>query len=147
MRFYSGLGFGVDHEYIFVQRNQDSGAPREVFAINYIDGQSTSKSIGLLYHIAKWQQNMTRGGILLPKMTIMDNIIWDKENDTLYPSNGLARGYSYNEHTDTLEMTDGTDRLIKNPLILATINNLDTPVTKTAAQTMKITYTLSKASE
>ena len=147
MRFYSGLGFGVDDEYIFVQRNQDSGAPREVFAINYINGQSTSKSIGLLYHIANWQQNMTRGGILLPKMTIMDNIIWDKENDTLYPSNGLARGYSYNEHTDTLEMTDGTDRLIKNPLILSTINNLETPVTKTAAQTMKITYTLSKASE
>lgn len=147
MRFFTGLGFGIDDENIFVQRTLDSGAPREVFAINYIDGQSTSKSIGFLDHVANWQQNMTRGGILLPKMTMMDNIIWDKENDTIYPTNGLARGYSYNEHTDTLESTDGADKLIKNPLILSTINNLETPVTKTAAQTMKITYTLSKASE
>ena len=32
-----------------------------------------------------------------------------------------------------------------NPLYLATINNLDNPVTKTAAQTMKVTYTLTEA--
>lgn len=30
----------------------------------------------------------------------------------------------------------------KNPLYLATINNLETPITKTAEQTMKITYTV-----
>ena len=33
----------------------------------------------------------------------------------------------------------------KNPLYLATINNLQTAVTKTAAQTMKVTYTLTEA--
>lgn len=33
----------------------------------------------------------------------------------------------------------------KNPLYLATINNLQSPVTKTAAQTMKVTYTLTEA--
>ena len=32
----------------------------------------------------------------------------------------------------------------KNPLYLATINNLGSPVTKTAAQTMKVTYTLTE---
>lgn len=32
----------------------------------------------------------------------------------------------------------------RNPLYLATVNNLDSPVTKTAEQTMKITYTLTK---
>ena len=32
----------------------------------------------------------------------------------------------------------------RNPLYLATINNLQSPVTKTAAQTMKITYTLTE---
>lgn len=32
-----------------------------------------------------------------------------------------------------------------NPLYLATINNLSSPVTKTAAQTMKVTYTLTEA--
>ena len=41
----------------------------------------------------------------------------------------------------------GAIGMYKNPLILATINNLDSPVTKTAAQTMKITYTLTKATE
>ena len=35
--------------------------------------------------------------------------------------------------------------LMKNPLYLATINNLSSPVTKTAAQTMKITYTLTES--
>lgn len=32
----------------------------------------------------------------------------------------------------------------RNPLYLATINNLQSPVTKTAAQTMKVTYTLTE---
>ena len=36
-------------------------------------------------------------------------------------------------------------QLVVNPLILCTKNNLDSPVTKTASQTMKITYTLSVA--
>lgn len=35
--------------------------------------------------------------------------------------------------------------LYKCPLYLATINNLQAPVTKTAAQTMKVTYTLTEA--
>lgn len=35
--------------------------------------------------------------------------------------------------------------VIRNPLYLATINNLDSAVTKTSAQTMKVTYTLTEA--
>ena len=38
-------------------------------------------------------------------------------------------------------------RLTVNPFILTTKNNLDSPVTKTASQTMKITYTLSETAE
>ena len=38
-------------------------------------------------------------------------------------------------------------RLMVNPFILTTKNNLDSPVTKTASQTMKITYTLSETAE
>lgn len=34
--------------------------------------------------------------------------------------------------------------VIKNPLYLATINNLETSVTKTASQTMKVTYTITE---
>ena len=35
--------------------------------------------------------------------------------------------------------------LLMNPFVLTTKNNLDTPVTKTASQTMKITYTLTES--
>ena len=38
-------------------------------------------------------------------------------------------------------------RLMINPFVLTTKNNLNTPVTKTASQTMKITYTLSEVAE
>lgn len=40
----------------------------------------------------------------------------------------------------------GIETLV-NPFVLTTKNNLDTPVTKTASQTMKITYTLSEVAE
>lgn len=36
-------------------------------------------------------------------------------------------------------------KLCQNPFYLATINNLATPVTKTSAQTMKVTYVISRA--
>lgn len=38
-------------------------------------------------------------------------------------------------------------RLMVNPFIITTKNNLDSPVTKTSSQTMKITYTLSEVAE
>ena len=38
-------------------------------------------------------------------------------------------------------------RLVMNPFILTTKNNLDSPVTKTASQTMKITYILSEVKD
>ena len=80
--------------------------------------------------------------------------MFDKIADTIYPTNGgnLLWG-KYNPDTDALACTHfnnwnyGGTGMYKNPLILSTINNLDTPVTKTAAQTMKITYTLTKATE
>lgn len=44
-------------------------------------------------------------------------------------------------------MSYASYRLMVNPFILTTKNNLDSPVTKTASQTMKITYTLSEVTE
>ena len=38
-----------------------------------------------------------------------------------------------------------TKGIIHNPLYLATINNLDSSVTKTAVQTMKVVYTLEES--
>jgi hypothetical protein len=44
-------------------------------------------------------------------------------------------------------MSDGTPYYVVNPLLLYTINNLQTPVTKTADKTMKITYTITEVEE
>ena len=82
-------------------------------------------------------------------------MIFDPVNNTYFPANAhqqkstsqsgsLTEFMGYNDNLDAI----GTyfDRLtaFKNPLYLATINNLDSPVTKTAAKTMKITYTLTE---
>ena len=45
----------------------------------------------------------------------------------------------------SFDRAEGNCYVGKNPLYLATINNLQSPVTKTAAQTMKVTYTLTEA--
>ena len=79
--------------------------------------------------------------------------VYDHEYKTFRPTNGVNlaaelnnRGYYYEPTLDAF-VCCGTygDYLVKNPLYLATINNLGTPVTKTAAQTMKVTYTLTEA--
>lgn len=51
---------------------------------------------------------------------------------------------SYDGVNDALVYQGGI-YLYKVPMYLATINNLQSPVTKTAAQTMKVTYTLTEA--
>ena len=50
----------------------------------------------------------------------------------------IVSGYSYNYNNVAL---------VKNPLYLATIYNLQNTVTKTASQTMKVTYTLTEEEE
>ena len=77
--------------------------------------------------------------------------IYDPVNDTYYPTNaakdtGYAwQSYNYNAETDTLQYGKRYDYIaFNNPLYLATINNLNSPVTKTSAQTMKVTYSLTK---
>lgn len=78
--------------------------------------------------------------------------IIDTVNDTVYPvdaSSVNARGYAPNGKLQTWLQT-GTNQRTKiwsNPLYLATINNLDSPVMKDASKTMKVTYTLTEVSE
>lgn len=61
--------------------------------------------------------------------------------------NGVCNlmGTNYYITTYDYSETNGEEYLVPNLQYLATINNLDTPVTKTAAKTMKITYTLTYA--
>lgn len=77
------------------------------------------------------------------------DVVYDRTNDTLYPTNGVNLLSNYQTaffHDSTLNAisTNGqySSNVMTNPLYLATINNLGSPVTKSAAQTMKVTYTL-----
>ena len=67
---------------------------------------------------------------------------YDTVNKTVYPTNG-SDAYFYDSVSDMMTYNDRYDLCAYNcPLYLATINNLGSPVTKSAAQTMKVTYTL-----
>ena len=97
---------------------------------------------------------LPNGLVLVPYNTADIGIrlaVYDPTNDTLYntnaakPSNYYYTNYTFDSETNAMEWAQRSSVLAcNNPLYLATINNLtgDDVVTKTAAQTMKITYTL-----
>ena len=85
--------------------------------------------------------------------------IYDKVKNAFFPTNGNINpnpssssefSGKYISEYDVLYGWFGgqnsSNYLINNPLRLMTINNLDTPVEKTAAKTMKVTYTITRAS-
>ena len=61
---------------------------------------------------------------------------------SVYMTNGDDSSFTYKNFSGG----SGQSFLLKNPLYLATICNLDSPVTKTASMAMKIIYTLTEAS-
>lgn len=81
-------------------------------------------------------------------------MIYDLVNDTMLYTNGSPMPYgTYADYKvydrNRICYTESSDKggiyLARNPLYLATVNNLDEPVTKTASQTMKVTYTVTPA--
>ena len=87
--------------------------------------------------------------------------IYDTVNKTQYPTNAhrsiLETEHETNVITSTAQAEDGIMGVFgtyyqtnvysfKNPLYLATVNNLESPVVKSSTQTMKVTYTLTEAS-
>lgn len=61
---------------------------------------------------------------------------------------GIYSGGSYNNAiSGSLIASYYSTKLVYNPFMVSTINNLSSPVTKTADMTMKITYTLTSAEE
>lgn len=97
--------------------------------------------------IAGRQMNLLQGHGVYPKFAIYDPV-----NDTFLVTNGELESNNRTTavyHDDLLNAITYGHRYscykYNNPLYLATINNLSSPVTKTAAQTMKVTYTLTEA--
>lgn len=82
--------------------------------------------------------------------------IYDAENETLYPCNmneisiTNADGFSSfpnNRIFSTRYASSNLSNYIamyRNPLYLATVNNLESEITKTSSNTMKVTYTITK---
>lgn len=80
--------------------------------------------------------------------------VCDFVSGTTYPANlSYDPGCVYNPDIDAIQPGGygwgagsgiTMSGAFKNPLMLTTVNNLDSPVTKTANQTMKVTYTLTK---
>ena len=137
---YPGYGMTVAHGKVFVN------------CVNsIIDLFDLSTSVLLKENVGGYGYRFTDGLIIVS----IGNYpyIYDIDNDTLYPTNGsfsvsYSTGYQYwyDETTDVIynrQYNDGMP-VSSNPLYLATINNLDNTVTKTAAQTMKVTYTLTE---
>lgn len=77
-------------------------------------------------------------------MAFSGNII-DTINKTVYPANLTDQGLGFIDDTDSLRTGSLNSGLYKNPMYLATINNLDSQVEKTSSQTMKVIYTLTEA--
>ena len=84
--------------------------------------------------------------------TNSQEMIYDTSTGACRITNGNAQinpsafiPFSYDSASDSLVLSNGSPYLYKSPLYLATINNLQSPVTKTAAQTMKVTYTLTES--
>lgn len=77
-----------------------------------------------------------------------NGFIADLTNYTVKPINvGASQDYSirnsrYPSHDALMFALGSSPRLIKNPLYLATVNNLNSAVDKNATQNMKVTYTL-----
>lgn len=87
--------------------------------------------------------------------SVQRSYIYDAERNIVLPLNGGTQypyGYGYDQNLDCMVRYNSTssqiyffEGAIKNPLRLMTINNLDSPVTKTADKTMKVTYTITRA--
>lgn len=83
--------------------------------------------------------------------------IRDHVNGTTYPTNANIIQASTSSENSPIITIDGNRimsrnsgsngflRVYRNPLYLATVNNLDEPVTKTSAMSMKVTYTVTPA--
>lgn len=76
--------------------------------------------------------------------------MWDRSKGTLRIVNmGNSMAYTSNAIYDNTVgglLTYTSGQIANNPFYLATINNLENPVTKDVSKTMKVIYTLTKAS-
>lgn len=74
------------------------------------------------------------------------NRIYDLDNNIISYTRRAVGNWSISETMPAYQKSYNILTPIYNPFVLTTKNNLDTPVTKTSEQSMKITYTLTEES-
>lgn len=141
--------FPIDDTYAVVINS----ARTKIYKINYRTSAVVDSCSGLT---AISPYRSIYGGFLTEDLMALDEThIYDTVLNRLLTVNGGYRLYQsmYLPDIDALDYTEtvsGTTSwnhaVCKNPLRLMTINNLDSPVTKTADKTMKVTYTVTRAS-
>lgn len=74
--------------------------------------------------------------------TFMANGMYiDLDSETIYPTNGTSGTYYDTDHMDKL-LNQNSSYVWRDPRFIATIFNLEEPVTKDASKTMKVTYVI-----
>lgn len=152
----------IDDTYALVRTGSASG---DFYKINY----KTSELIGKATptpSVSSEARNFCGGSItedLLGGMA--GGYIYDSELNRFSLTNGSlskldlrssyyenSTAFDYDVNSDILRFSyystyyhGGSFGVFKNPLRLMTINNLDSPVVKTAEKTMKVTYTITRA--
>lgn len=83
------------------------------------------------------------------------NYIYDIVNGTVYKTNGSVLSgvgvssvgnnrFLFSDYYNTISSKYSFTQMFRNPLYLATVNNLDNVLTKTSSETMKVTYTITR---
>ena len=156
--------FFVGSKYIVVVAYISDTDKNKIYVVNRDDNTDVKE--------VKWKNgndfSMENNYYVFPAFVLGDNIlvfncandynyqknhyILDLKAGKLIKTNALGMSYVVNVDIGNKAAFARTGpylgfRTIVNPFILCTKNNLDTPIVKTASQTMKITYTLSEVAD
>ena len=137
----ANLSFAADENYLYMAKyNNPSGSPylsMPIYKISIADGTLDDTFEGDT--IGNDLFNLAPG-----LFTFGQNIL-DVVTGKVAPANMNYQALHYIDDADALlSCASANIGLVKNPLYLATINNLESPVTKMSTQTMKVTYTLTE---
>ena len=161
---YPIYAYMIDDEYILLGNNSETGNRYKVKLADSTSAKVT-KNVSFAYtrqmndyhitpqHLGGRDTNPSnRLNIYDPVLnrTLPTNVVFGNTyNSAFYFPSGLfsMENDLYWLHTFMAgSYGDTTASCAANPLYLATVNNLDSPVTKTSDKTMKVTYTVTRSS-
>lgn len=149
LMYNSAAYFGVDASYIYLARPSTNVNARTMAPI-YRFSLSGAQTYDTFYLNGVTLNSVNGVNHFSPGFMSFANYILNTNTGLEYPSNLDEDKLSYNDNLDALvtkafnSNAVGVIQCFKNPLYLATINNLETAVEKNSNQTMKLIYTLTE---